>query len=274
MKDHSYSDEGLEEYFTQIRMYKLLSQEDEFELSKRILKGDSEARKVLIESNLRLVVKIARQYSSRGLSLMDLIQEGNLGLLHAAEKFDYHKEARFSTYASWWIKQAISRALANKRRPIRLPHRKEELLRRVGEEINTPDSKGSLETNLKDLAQRLGVQFNEMVHMLSISNIPISMDMEITEDAGSMYDVYQDFTYAPEQVLEKNSIKEDINALLSVLEEREKEIVQKRFALNGGKKETLKTLSEALGLSPETIRQIEIRALRKMRASHSQELLV
>lgn len=265
------SDEGLAEYYNQIRQFPLLDQEAEVNLSRRVLGGDESARKALIEGNLRLVVKIARQYAASGMGFMDLIQEGNLGLMHAAEKFDYKREVRFSTYASWWIKQSISRAISNKRRAIRIPHRKEEMLRKIHSAVEVSVRNDGNPASVREIARDLKTTTREVCHLLSIGTIPASMDMELGEETGTLHDVFQDSTYAPEELMQKQLVQDEVNNLLNALEEREREVVSYRFALQAHQKETLKSISARLGLSPETIRQIEIRALKKMRALHARD---
>lgn len=259
-------DESLGLYFSQIRHLPLLTFEQELELSRRIQKGDAKAKQTMIEGNLRLVVKIARQYANPDMQLIDLIQEGNLGLLHAAQKYDFQREVRFSTYASWWIKQAITRAIANKRRAIRLPHRKEEALNHIRRAFSVLSQSTMQHPSIEDIAREVHMEPSEVLMMLNIGAAPVSLDMELGEDQGSMFDHYLDYTYAPEHLMQQKTVADEVNDLLRQLGERERTVVSLRFALGGGKKQTLKTISEKMGVSPETVRQIEMRAMQKMKA--------
>lgn len=261
----SVQDEGLSLYFRQIRHLSLLSFEEELDLSRRIQKGDKAACQRLIEGNLRLVIKIARQYQTEGMALLDLIQEGNLGLIHAANKYDFNREVRFSTYASWWIKQAITRAIANKRRAIRLPHRKEDSLMQIRRAFSTLSQKNMCNPSLDELAAEVKMPADEVVMLMNIGMAPVSLDMDLGEDQGSMFDLVQDFTYSPENLIQRQAVQNEVNEMLHQLEDRERNVLALRFALSGGKKMTLKMISEQMGVSPETVRQIEMRAMRKMK---------
>lgn len=261
---HSEIDEGIESYFKEIKHYPLLSFEEELELSRRIKSGDVSARQRLIEGNLRLVIKIARQYQTPGIGFLDLIQEGNLGLITAAEKYDFNKEVRFCTYASWWIKQAITRAIANKRRPIRLPHRKEDALKRLKNAYNQLSQSLMRNPSLEELAHETQMELEDVVTIMNIGATPMSLDAELGADQGTMHEICQDFTYSPEEILNRKLVSEEINDLLHSLEERERVVLTYRYALTGQDKLTLKTISEKMGVSPETVRQIEMRAIRKM----------
>jgi RNA polymerase primary sigma factor len=258
-------EDALKTYFEQISQFPLLTFEQEMELSRRIEKGDELARQELINSNLRLVVKIAKAYTGTDLNLLDLIQEGNLGLIRSASKFDYRKSVRFSTYASWWIKQSIVRAISNKKRAIRLPHRKEESLRRIQSTINTLTQMNMRNPSIEEIAEYSGMETDDVLAILEMSNSVVSLDSEINLDNGTLLDVVEDNTYSPDRELMRKSLKEDTIRFLETLMEREKEILKYRFSFYGGEKYTLKRIGEEMGISPETVRQIEIRALRKLR---------
>lgn len=264
--DRTYHNETLQSYFDQIKRTPLLSFEEEVELSKRIQKGDEAAKQRLIEANLRLVVKIAKGFLTTDVALLDLVQEGNLGLIRAASKYDYRKNVRFSTYASWWIKQAISRALSNKRRPIRLPHRKENALRKIQRAQTVLSQTLMREPSHEELGIEVGMDAPEVEKILGLANTMVSLDSEINdEDNGTFHDVFEDYSYSPDEVLMKDSMREETLRFLERLKERERQILLYRFAFKGGKKHTLKSISEAMGISPETVRQIEIRALKRLR---------
>jgi RNA polymerase primary sigma factor len=257
----------LQTYFDQIKAIPLLTFEEELSLSKRIQQGDELARQKLIESNLRLVIKIARVYLTSDVSFLDIIQEGNIGLIHAAEKYDHVKNVRFSTYANWWIRQSISRFLANKRRVIRLPHRKEEILRKIQRAYHTLSQTLMHQPNNEEISREIGVPVEDIEFIMSISNGLISLETETGDDTTSMVDLHEDYTYSPERVFLKKYSRHDTLRFLDRLMDREKRILMYRYELNGYKRYTLKKIGDKMGLSPETVRQIELKALRKMRSS-------
>ena len=264
--DGNYHNETLQAYFDQIKRTPLLSFEEEIELSKRIQRSDDAAKQRLIEANLRLVVKIAKGFLTNDVALLDLVQEGNLGLIRAASKYDYRKNVRFSTYASWWIKQAISRALSNKRRPIRLPHRKENALRKIQRAQTVLSQSLMREPTNEEIGKEVGLDCAEVEKICGLANTMVSLDSEINdEDSGTFHDVFEDYSYSPDAVLMKDSMREETLRFLDRLKERERQILLHRFAFVGGKKHTLKSISEEMGISPETVRQIEIRALKRLR---------
>jgi RNA polymerase primary sigma factor len=270
-KKTDYEDNTLKAYFDQIKHAELLSFEEEMELSKRIQKGDDAAKTKLIESNLRLVVKIAKGYVTPEVSLLDLIQEGNLGLLRAAGKYDYRKQVRFSTYASWWIKQAITRALSNKRRHIRLPHRKEDALRKIQRSYTMLSQKLMRSPSVEEVAEEVGLKRQEVVQILNVSSGMVSLDSDINEDSGTFHDIIEDYSYSPDAEFLQRSFREQTLQFLDHLKEKERQILLYRFAFHGGKKYTLKRISDEMGISPETVRQIEIRAIKKLK-EHAEEL--
>ena len=255
------SDDSLARYFEEISRTPLLDFAAEQALSERILAGDSGAKEKLIQANLRLVVKIAKSYANYGMSFLDVIQEGNLGLMHAAGKFDFHKNVRFSTYASWWIKQSIVRALVNKNRMIRLPHRKEESLRRLVALVG--DGQRSL--SVDELMVQLRLERREVLALLELAGTVASLDRETGEDGLCLLDQVEDRQFQPETEFFDQAFRVDTQKLLNTLPAREQDILKYRFAFKGGKRCTLKTVGETLGLSAETVRQLEIRALQKLR---------
>ena len=261
----SPKDDTLRAYFDQIKKTRLLTFEEELSLSRSIRRGDEAARQRLITANLRLVVRIAKKYMTPDVSLLDLIQEGNLGLIKAASKYDDRKNVRFSTYASWWIKQAIVRSLSNKRRVIRLPHRKEEKLRRINKAFNTLSQQYKRSPNYQEIADELGIQEREVETILSLSSAVVSLDGPTPEENGTLQDLIVDNTYVPDRELLRNSLREKTMGFLETLLAKEKQILLYRFAFFGGRKYTLKMIGDEMGISPETVRQIEIRALRKLK---------
>jgi len=253
-------------YVNQIRNIPLLSFAEELELSECIQKGDEAARQRLIEANLRLVVKIAKAYSNKGVPLLDLIQEGNMGLIRAVEKYDYTRQLRFSTYATWWIRQAITRYLTDRKRTIRLPHRKEEILRKVNQAYNVLTQQNKRPPKYNEIADEIGVPVKDVEFVLSLSNEIIPLETEWgVEESTFMIEHLADHTYSPEPVLMKKSSREETFRILNQLKDQEKDVLIYRYELNGGKRRTLKNISTKLGVSTETIRQIELRALQKLR---------
>jgi RNA polymerase primary sigma factor len=264
VKKKERQQDALRAYFDQIKKTPLLTAEQECDLSKRIQKGDNAAFQQLVEANLRLVVKIAKAFMTSDLSLLDLIQEGNLGLMRAASKFDYRKKVRFSTYASWWIKQSIVRSLSNKRRAIRLPHRKEELLRKINKAASSLSQSLMREPSLDEIAHEVGVAPKDVISLLNMSYSVVSLDGESNDDSGCLKDVFEDTSFDPGEELMKKSLREETMKSLEALPEKEREIILYRYSFHGGKKYTLKTIGDRMGISPETVRQIELRALRRL----------
>lgn len=260
------SEDTLKFYYDRIKHIPLLSAEEEHDLSKRIQAGDDDARSRLIEANLRLVIKIARAFSNFDIPLIDLIQEGNMGLIKAAERFDYRRNVRFSTYASWWIKQAVTRSLVNSRRAIRLPHRKEELIRRIHKTSGYLSQSLSREPTNAEIAADLGMDDQRVQEALEMSCriMPLDSDSD-DDDSGSVLDVYADETYSPDTALVNDCMREKTIALLEALMEKERQVLIYRFEFYGNKKRTLKGIGQTMGISAETVRQIEKRAIRKLR---------
>ena len=259
-------EDNLKSYFSQIKTARLLTFEEELALSRRIQAGDEDARRQLIESNLRLVVRIAKNYLTPEVSILDLIQEGNIGLMRAVGKYDFHKNVRFSTYASWWIKQAIVRSLSNKKRLIRLPHRQEEKLRKINKVYNTLSQVLMREPTLVEIAEEIGLEENEVAVIINSSSSVASMDSSASTETGSLHDMVEDMSFNPDRELMRKTIREDTLKLLDGLQEKEKQILLYRFSFMSGKRHTLKKIGDELGISPETVRQIEIRALKKLRS--------
>ena len=266
------NDENLIAYIDQIRKIPLLTFEEELELSKCIQNGDEAARRALIEANLRLVIKLAKRYVTPGSSLMDLIQEGNMGLIRAAEKYDHTKQVRFSTYAAWWIRQAISRYLTDKKRTIRLPHRKEEVLRKIQKAYHSLSQLYNRKPKFSEIAAEIGIPVADVEFVFSLSNeiLPLETEWGNNEPVVVIEQV-ADRTYCPELALIRKSSREDTFKVLNKLKDREKNVLIHRYELNGGRRRTLKNISNKLGLSTETVRQIELRALQKLRR-HAEDL--
>ncbi len=263
--DENQQEDSLRTYFEQIKSTPLLSFEEELDLSRKIKGGDENARQKLIESNLRLVVKIAKAFISNDVPLLDLIQEGNLGLIRAAQKYDYTKNVRFSTYANWWIKQSITRSLANKRRAIRLPHRKEEALKKIQRAYNYLSQKLMRRPTNDEIAGEVNMKVMETERLLNLAGGIISLDAETGDESGSLLDLCEDTSYSPEREVIRETVREETLVFLERLMAKEKQILMCRFQFFGGERYTLKRISEEMGISPETVRQIEIRALKKLK---------
>jgi RNA polymerase primary sigma factor len=262
----------LQIYFDQLKAYPLLNAEEEFELSRLIQQGDKKALHTLIKSNLRLVVKIARSYSAPDIPFMDLIQEGNMGLMHAAEKYDYVKKIRFCTYGALWIRQYITRYLTNKHRIVRLPHRKEEMLRRIQRTYHTLSQSLMHQPRAEDIAGELGISVQDIDFIVNMSSGPLSLEFETgRDDSTTVMEVHEDYTYCPERNLMKQYYRDGAWRVLDRLKDREKQVLSYRYQLEDGEPYTLKEIGNKLDLSPETVRQIERRALAKIR-SHAAEL--
>ena len=264
-------DDALQSYFQQIKNTPLLTFDEELDLSRKIENGDDKAKKKLIEANLRLVVKIAKAYVTTDVGFLDLIQEGNLGLIKAASKYDYRKSVRFSTYAAWWIKQSIVRSLSNKRRTIRLPHRKEEALKKIQKTFYMLNQQLLRKPSVEEVAEELHMKAEDVTSILNASSAVASLDGELSFESGTLQDIYGDITYNPDKELMEKSMRDETLKFLEHLVDKEKQILMYRFAFYGGKKYTLKTIGEQMGISPETVRQIEMRAIKKLR-KHAEEL--
>ena len=258
-------------YLNNIKKIPLLTFDEELKLSRKVKGGDKDAMGQLIEANLRLVVKIARTYFSREISLMDLIQEGNIGLIRGAEKYDPHKGVRFSTYAAWWIRQAISRYLAGQRRIIRLPYRKGDLLSQVQRTYQALRQQHMRSPRTEEIAAELGIEAKEVDYIMSYAFDMVSLDGDNYGESLGAVDFIEDHTYSPERDLLRKKSREDALKVLNNLKDREKNVLIYRYQLKGGQPYTLKGISRKMGLSTEAVRQIEFRALRKLR-SHADEL--
>ena len=258
---------SLDIYMQQISDIPLLTVQDEIDLAARIAKGDTEAREIMITSNLRLVVKIAQEYSNLGLSVLDLINEGNMGLMKAVERFDPSKGGKLSTYASWWIKQAIKRALANQSKTIRLPvHMVDRvtLIRRTAAKLSEP--LGREPTN-EEIAETLNLPATRVSHLRNVSTKPASLDSPINEEDGSTLGevVPDEKSVDPYESLKSKSLIGDVNLVLSMLEPREADIIRLRFGLDGRDPLTLEQVGEQIGITRERVRQLQDQALRDLR---------
>ena len=254
-------------YLKEIGKVPLLSTEEELELAKRIEDGDEEAKQRLSEANLRLVVCIAKRYVGRGMMFLDLIQEGNLGLMKAVEKFDYRKGYKFSTYATWWIRQAITRGLADYSRTIRIPVHMVETINKTIRVSRKLLAEYGREPTSEEIAKVMGVPVEKVDDILKISKEPVSMDTPIGEEEDShLGDFIEDkSTLQPEQHAADEMLKEELEVALQSLTEREQKVIRLRFGLEDGKARTLEEVGQEFSVTRERIRQIEAKALRKLR---------
>lgn len=254
-------------YLREIGKVPLLSAEDEIELAKRMEEGDEEAKKKLAEANLRLVVSIAKRYVGRGLLFLDLIQEGNLGLIKAVEKFDYRKGYKFSTYATWWIRQAITRAIADQARTIRIPVHMVETINKLIRVSRQLLQELGREPTPEEIAAELKMPEERVREILKISQEPVSLETPIGEEEDShLGDFIQDDNVpVPADAAAFTLLKEQLGEVLSTLTEREQKVLRLRFGLDDGRARTLEEVGKEFNVTRERIRQIEAKALRKLR---------
>ena len=254
-------------YLREIGRVPLLTSEEEIELATRIADGDEEAKKRLVEANLRLVVSIAKKYMGRGMTLLDLVQEGNLGLIKAVEKFDHAKGFKFSTYATWWIRQAITRAIADQSRIIRLPVHMSEFISRVRKTSAQLLAENGSEPTSEQIAERMEVPVERVRDVMRTSQEPVSLDTPIGEEEDShLGDFIEDETMlTPDEAAANTMLREQLNIVLESLSPREVQIIRLRFGLEDGRCHTLEDVGERFNVTRERIRQIEAKALRKIR---------
>lgn len=271
----SGSDDPVHLYLKEIGNYPLLTMDDEIELSKRIEQGDEEAKNLLAESNLRLVVSIAKRYVGRGLSFLDLIQEGNLGLIKAVEKFDYTKGFKFSTYATWWIRQAITRSIADQSRTIRIPVHMSEVINRTYRISRNLLQDLGREPTEAELAEAMKLPVEKVREVLKVSADPVSLDTPIGEEDDSHLGdfIRDDSVIGPEEAATYAILKDQITKLLDTLTEREQRVLILRFGLQDGRSRTLEEVGKEFNVTRERIRQIEAKALRKLRHPSRAKLL-
>jgi len=254
-------------YLREIEASKLLTPEEERELARAAQKGDTAARQRMIESNLRLVVKVARRYTHRGLTLIDVIEEGNLGLIHAVEKFDPELGYRFSTYATWWIRQTIERALMNQTRTIRLPIHVVKEINVFLRAMRQLEQKLDREPSPQEVADLLDRPIDEVKRMLGLNERVSSVDVPISQDSERpLLDLIADeATPDPSTVFDDEHVQRHLPEWLDELEPRQAEVVRQRFGLNGADRATLEEVGRALGVTRERVRQIELEALKRLR---------
>lgn len=260
-------DDPVKMYLKDIGKVPLLSSDEEVDLSRRILDGDEEAKRMLSEANLRLVVSIAKRYVGRGMLFLDLIQEGNLGLMKAVEKFDYTKGFKFSTYATWWIRQAITRAIADQARTIRIPvHMVETINRQVRAQRTLLQELGR-EPTPEEIGAMMGLPAEKVIEIQKIAQDPVSLETPIGEEEDShLVDFIEDTkTVAPDNAAAQAMLREQLIQALHKLTPREEKVIRLRYGLDDGKQRTLEEVGREFNVTRERIRQIEAKALRKLR---------
>ncbi|MBR2800167.1 MAG: RNA polymerase sigma factor RpoD [Oscillospiraceae bacterium] len=261
------SGDSLRQYLREIGKTPLLTPDEEQELARRVSEGDEDAIVRMADSNLRLVVSIAKHYRDRGLPLQDLIQEGNLGLLKAIEKFDYTRGYKFSTYATWWIRQAISRSIADNARTIRVPVHMVETINRIRRESRQLQQELGREATETELAEASGLTVEKLREVLKITPDPVSLDTPVGEDEDSPLSSFitAGTQAEPEKATEAALLKEQVRQLLGTLDERERRVLELRYGIGGDRARTLEEVGKEFGVTRERIRQIEAKALRKLR---------
>ena len=254
-------------YLKEIGQINLLSNDEEFEYAHRAVEGDEYAKKILAESNLRLVVSIAKRYVGRGMLFLDLIQEGNIGLMKAVDKFDPEKGYKFSTYATWWIRQAITRAIADQARTIRIPVHMVETINKIARIQRQLTQELNREPTDEEIAKKMGMSVEKVRDVYKISQDPVSLETPIgEEDDSHLGDFIKDErTMSPEEYATIEMLKEELSGVLLTLTEREEKVLRLRFGLDDGQCRTLEEVGQVFNVTRERIRQIEAKALRKLR---------
>ena len=260
-------DDPVKIYLKEIGRVPLLSMEEEKQLAERMAQGDTNAKKRLCEANLRLVVSIAKKFVGRGMQFLDLIQEGNLGLLKAVEKFDYNKGFKFSTYATWWIRQAITRAIADQARTIRIPVHMVETITKVKKASSQLLHETGHDPTTEEIAERLEMPVERIQEIIRIAQDPVSLETPIGEEENSHLGdfIQDDDAPAPADAASLMLLKEQLNEVLSTLSDREARVLRLRFGLEDGRARTLEEVGKEFDVTRERIRQIEAKALRKLR---------
>ncbi|MBQ3410053.1 RNA polymerase sigma factor RpoD [Candidatus Saccharibacteria bacterium] len=266
----SFADDSVRLYLREIGKIPLLSPEEEAKLAQRVIKGDKKAKDKMVEANMRLVVSIAKRYSGRGLDFLDLIQEGNTGLLRAVEKFDPEKGFKFSTYATWWIRQAITRAIADQARTIRIPVHMVETINKVLRTSRKLTQELNREPTVEEIAKDMGMDVEKVEYVMRIKQDIASLDASVGRDGEDEDSVLGDFVEDEERISPEDSaanqlLKEQIASILSTLSDREQKIIKLRFGIGGGRPHTLEEVGAEFSVTRERIRQIEAKALSKLR---------
>lgn len=260
-------DDPVKMYLKDIGKYTLLSTEEEIELAEKMINGEEAAKKKLTESNLRLVVSIAKRYVGRGMHLLDLISEGNLGLMKAVEKFDYTKGFKFSTYATWWIRQAITRAIADQARTIRIPVHMVETINKVVRVSRQLLQEYGREPMPEEIAVEMGISVSKVVEIQKIAQDPVSLETPIGEEEDSKLGdfIEDDNAASPSDIVTFSMLKQQLISVLDTLTPREEKVLRLRYGIDDGKTRTLEEVGKEFNVTRERIRQIEAKALRKLR---------
>lgn len=266
----AFADDSVRLYLREIGKIPLLTPEEEAKLAKRIVKGDKKAKDKMVESNMRLVVSIAKRYGGRGLDFLDLIQEGNTGLLRAVEKFDPDKGFKFSTYATWWVRQAITRAIADQARTIRIPVHMVETINKVLRTTRKLTSELNREPTNDEIAKALDMEPEKVDYVMRIKQDIASLDASVGREGDDEDSVLGDFVedeerISPEESASNQILKEQLSEIISTLTDREQKIIRLRFGIGGGRPHTLEEVGNEFDVTRERIRQIEAKALSKLR---------
>ena len=260
-------DDSVKLYLKEIGKIPLLKNDEEVLIAQKIEQGDEDAKQRLIEANLRLVVSVAKRYISRGMHFLDLIQEGNMGLIKAVEKFDYRKGFKFSTYATWWIRQAITRSIADQSRTIRVPVHMVETINKLNRITMRLVQDLGREPHPEEIALLMELTIDKVLEIQKMSQEPLSLETRIGEEDDSQLEQFIEdkMTLSPSQSMDQHDLKDQISESLSTLTEREEGVLRLRFGLDDGVPKTLEEIGEAFGVTRERIRQIEAKALRKLK---------
>ena len=266
----AFADDSVRLYLREIGKIPLLTPEEEADLAQRIVKGDKKAKDQLVEANMRLVVSIAKRYGGRGLDFLDLIQEGNTGLLRAVEKFDPDKGFKFSTYATWWVRQAITRAIADQARTIRIPVHMVETINKVLRTTRKLKSELNREPTNEEIAAALDMEPEKVDYVMRIKQDIASLDASVGRDGDDEDSVLGDFVEdeerdSPEEAASNQILKEQLSEIIATLTDREQKIIRLRFGIGGGRPQTLEEVGNEFDVTRERIRQIEAKALSKLR---------
>ncbi|MBQ3297037.1 RNA polymerase sigma factor RpoD [Candidatus Saccharibacteria bacterium] len=266
----AFADDSVRLYLREIGKIPLLTPEEEADLAQRIVKGDKKAKDKMVESNMRLVVSIAKQYGGRGLDFLDLIQEGNTGLLRAVEKFDPDKGFKFSTYATWWVRQAITRAIADQARTIRIPVHMVETINKVLRTTRKLTSELNREPTNEEIAKALDMEPEKVDYVMRIKQDIASLDASVGREGDDEDSVLGDFVEdeerdSPEESAANQILKEQLSEIIATLTDREQKIIRLRFGIGGGRPHTLEEVGNEFDVTRERIRQIEAKALSKLR---------
>ncbi len=273
-KEESIFDDSVKLYLQQLTKLSLATHDQEKDFAKRILEGDPDAREALITANLRLVVSIAKKYTNRGLLFLDLIQEGNLGLLRSIEKFDYTMGYKFSTYSTWWIRQAITRALAEQSRVIRIPVHIMEIVNKVRKQIRMFVQEKGREPSMEELSLRVDLPVDRIEEVVRLTQEPVSLEISVgnKEDTSLENYITNEDAVSPEEAVIDSLLRDQICKVLEMLTDREQIVIKLRFGLDDGTPRSLEEIGRILGVTRERVRQVEEKALKKLRANSTPRL--